>query len=214
MTKTRPGGNFPPPSSFIRVKDARQTEEDFRLIRAIQKGDAFAFEELVRRYQRQVASIIYLTMGSREEVDDLSQEVFIRVHKSLPRFEFDSSFFSWLYRITVNLCIDTIRKKKVKRILSLDFLAEGSIEKEQGGRETTQASDHVLGEEKKKIILDSLQKLSVDHRQIIILREYEDLTYKEISKSLGISIQAVKSRLFRAREELRVMLQPYFKERV
>jgi RNA polymerase sigma-70 factor (ECF subfamily) len=76
--------------------------DDFTLIRAIQAGDHQAFDSLIRRYQRQVANLIYVTMGSSDDVDDIAQEVFIRVHRSLPRFKFDASFFSWLYRITMN----------------------------------------------------------------------------------------------------------------
>ncbi len=195
------------------MKDSRQTEEDFRFIRAFQNGNKQAFEELVRRYQHQVGNIIYLTLGNREEVEDVSQEVFIRVHKSLPRFEFDSSFFSWIYRITVNLCIDEIRKKKAKRILSLDFLTEGTLEKERKVKRQELASDNLLSQEKKEVIRAALRKISVDHRQIIVMREYQDLSYKEISDTLTISLQAVKSRLFRAREELRALLKDYFKER-
>ena len=98
--------------------------DDFTLIRLIQTGDHQAFELLVRRYQRKVANLIYLTMGNRDGVEDIAQEVFIRVYRSLPKFKFDASFFSWLYRITMNLCIDEIRKRKIRRVLSLDYLTE------------------------------------------------------------------------------------------
>jgi RNA polymerase sigma-70 factor (ECF subfamily) len=189
-------------------------QEDFKLIRAYNAGDEQAFTTLVRRYQRQVANVIYLTLAGRDEVDDLTQEVFIRVHRSLASFEFDASFFSWLYRITMNLCIDEIRRRKLRKMFSLDFLMEGGTEPEEKGRDLGSASDGVLEEEKRRIILDALQKISQEHREIIVLREYEDLAYNEIADLLGISLQAVKSRLFRARDELRELLKGYFRERI
>ena len=195
------------------MKDSNQTTEDFRLVKAFKAGDPKSFEDLVRRYQRQVANIIYLTLGSREGVQDISQEVFVRVYRSIDKFEFDASFFSWIYRITVNLCIDELRRKKIKRALSLDFLTEGTLEREKKSKKQLLASDGVLDDEKREIILGALQMITQEHRQVIILREYEDLTYAEIAAYLGISIQAVKSRIFRAREDLRVLLKDYFEER-
>jgi len=195
------------------LKDSNQTNEDFRLVKAFKAGDRKAFEDLVRRYQRQVANIVYLTLGSREEVQDISQEVFVRVYRSIDKFEFDASFFSWIYRITVNLCIDELRRRRVKRALSLDFLTEGTLEKEKKSKEQLLASDGVMNDEKREIVLDALQKISQEHRQVIILREYEELSYAEIAAYLGISIQAVKSRIFRAREDLRALLEDYFEER-
>jgi RNA polymerase sigma-70 factor, ECF subfamily len=187
--------------------------DDFKLVEAFRKGDEKAFEEIVRRYQRQVANIIYLTLGNREEVDDLSQEVFVRVFRSLGRFEFDSSLYSWIYRIAVNLCIDEIRKKKIRKLIPLEFLTEKKLESEKRTKETSTSSDELLQKEKKEIIRGALEELSPLHRTVILLREYQDLSYGEIAKTLRISPQAVKSRIFRAREELRELLKDYFQER-
>jgi RNA polymerase sigma-70 factor (ECF subfamily) len=195
------------------MKEGSQSAEDFRLVQAFKAGDERAFEDLVRRYQRQVANIVYLTLGSRDDVQDIAQEVFIRVYRSIDKFEFDSSFFSWIYRITVNLCIDEIRRRKIKRTLSLDFLTEGTFEKERKSKEQILASDSLLTDERREVILGALQKISSEHRQVIILREYEELSYAEIASLLGISVQAVKSRIFRARDELRLYLKDYFEER-
>lgn len=196
------------------LTDVKQIVDDYQLVEAFREGDEQAFEELVRRYQRQVANIIYLTLGNRDEVEDLSQEVFIRVYKSLTKFERDASLYSWIYRIAVNLCIDEIRRKKIKRTLSLEFFSEGKLEEEKKNKSQTSAADGVLAKEKRQVILDALQKLSPVHRTVIVLREYEDLTYEQIAKTLHISTQAVKSRIFRAREELRELLKDYFKERL
>jgi RNA polymerase sigma-70 factor (ECF subfamily) len=188
--------------------------DDFKLIESFRKGDEKAFEEIVRRYHRQVANIIYLTLGNREEVDDLSQEVFVRVFRSLERFEYDSSLYSWIYRIAVNLCIDEIRKKKIRKLIPLDFLTEKKLEGEKKSKTVVTASDHLLQKEKEEVIRGALGKLSPIHRTVILLREYQDLSYGEIAKTLRISQQAVKSRIFRAREELRVLLKDYFQERI
>ena len=197
------------------MKDLKQYEDDFRLVRAFQAGDEKAFEELIRKYQRQVANIIYLSLGDREIVQDLVQEVFIRVFKSVRHFEFDSSFYSWLYRITVNLCIDEIRRRKFKRTFSLGFLSNEQVDEKLASFEKSHTpSDLLLEGEKKETVLKALQKLNVHHRAVMILREYDGLSYEEIAKTLTISIQAVKSRIFRAREEMRKLLKEYFKERL
>ena len=188
--------------------------DDQQLIRSFQAGDESAFEELVRRYQRQVANIIYLTMGDRADIEDLSQEAFLRVYKSLNRFEFDSSFYSWLYRIVVNLCIDEFRRRKIRRTLSLDFFSEDRLEKEQKSADLNTGLDEVLGNEKKNVVRQALDKLSPDHKTALILREYNDLSYADIADVLKITPQAVKSRIFRARAELREFLKDYFKERL
>lgn len=193
----------------------RQQSDDFQLIRSFQAGNETSFEELVRRYQRQVANIIYLTLGDRSEIKDLTQEAFIRVYRSLDRFAFDSSFYSWLYRIVINLCIDELRRRKIKRTLSLDFLSESRFERERSSfSQRTSADDELLAQEKQSIIREALNALPTDYKTVLILREYNDLSYADIAKILKISQQAVKSRIFRARSELRKLLKDYFGERL
>jgi len=187
--------------------------DDFSLIKAIQAGDHQAFESLVRRYQHQVANLIYVTMGSRDDVDDIAQEVFIRVYRSLSRFKFDASFFSWIYRITMNLCIDEIRKRKIRKVLSLDFLTEDALEKNRQNKDHGMPSDSMLKDERRQVVQSALRRLKPEHRDILVLREYKDLGYSEIAETLDISLEAVKSRIFRARSELKILLSEYFEER-
>jgi RNA polymerase sigma-70 factor (ECF subfamily) len=194
--------------------DLNQKDQDDRsLALAFRNGDEKAFEEIVRRYHRQVGSILYLTLGSRKDVEDLMQDVFVRVHRSLARVNVETTLFSWIYRIAVNIAIDEVRRRRIRKIVSMDFLTEPGgkeIQLEDPGR----ASDSVLSAEKRDQILAALQRLSPAHRAALVLREYEDLTYKEIAETLGISEQAVKSRIFRAREELKGILKNYFRERI
>jgi RNA polymerase sigma-70 factor, ECF subfamily len=187
--------------------------DDFTLIQAVQAGDHKSFESLVRRYQRQVASQIYLSLGNRDEVEDIAQEVFIRVYQSLHRFKFDGSFYSWIYRITLNLCIDEVRKRKIRKVLSLDFLTEDSLEKNKKVKGHHTPVETMLEEEKKKMIQSALGKLSLEYREVLILREYQDFSYNEIAEALGLTLEAVKSRIFRARTEMEKLLSHYFEER-
>ena len=191
---------------------SHQTSDDFDLIRRFQRGEERVFDTLVQRYQHQVANVVYLTMGSRDGLEDLTQEVFIRVYRSLTRFKFDAAFFSWLYRITVNVCIDELRKRKVRRAISLDFLAEKSEILPHELHEQSGPAEHVDREERRHLVLQALQRLPASHRQILILREYEELSYQEIAASLGITVQAVKSRLYRARSDMEILLRPLLGE--
>jgi len=195
------------------MKIETTVSDDFTLIRAIQAGDHLAFKSLVRRYQHQVANLIYVTIGNRDDVEDIAQEVFIRVYRSLPKFKFDASFFSWLYRITMNLCIDEIRKRKIRKVLSLDFLTEDALEVRRKSKEYEIPSDALLQEEKRGVIQSALQRLTPDHREVLVLREYQNYSYNEIAETLDLSMEAVKSRIFRARAELKKMLNDYFEER-
>ncbi len=187
-------------------------KDDFTLIKEVQAGNNNSFELLVARYQNQVANLIFMKMGRSEDVEDIAQEVFIRVFRSLPKFKFNSSFFSWIYRITLNLCIDEIRKRKIRRMLSLDFLTEDALEKNKKGNEVINPSDSVLSKERKDMVHRAMNRLSKEHREILLLREYQDLSYDEIAEALGLTLQAVKSRIFRARSEMKNMLGGYFKE--
>lgn len=187
--------------------------DDLTLVRAFREGDDKAFEEIVRRYQRQVASAVYLTMGGRGDVEDLTQEVFMRVYRSIDRVTVETSLFSWIYRIAMNLCIDELRRRRIKRVFSLDPTADGSAQYPDVFEEPARTSDALMTEEKKSQILQAIGKLTPAHRAALVLREYEDMSYREIAKSLGISEQAVKSRIFRAREELKELLKDYFQER-
>lgn len=188
--------------------------DDLVLVRAFREGDEKAFEEIVRRYQRQVASVIYLTMGSRAEVEDLTQEVFMRVYRSIDRVTIETSLFSWIYRIATNLCIDELRRKRIKRVLSIGPESGSAADHSELFEEPSRASDELMAEEKKHQVLDALAKLTPAHRAALVLREYEEMSYRQIARSLGITEQAVKSRIFRAREELKELLKDYFKERL
>jgi RNA polymerase sigma-70 factor (ECF subfamily) len=113
----------------------------------------------------------------------------------------------------MNLCIDEIRKRKIRRVFSLDYLTEDTLEKNRKDKEHSTAFDDLMKEEKQKVVRSALQQLKPEHREILVLREYQDLSYDEIAETLGLRLEAVKSRIFRARKEMKNLLNEYFKER-
>jgi RNA polymerase sigma-70 factor, ECF subfamily len=196
--------------SFVHYLEASMdVRDDVALVQASQAGDHTAFEQLIKRYERQIANLIYMTMGNSDSVDDLSQETFIRVYRSLKNFKFDASVFSWMYRIAMNLCIDEIRKRKIRKVVSLEFLTEDAIERTRKHKHQDLPSDAMMRQEKKEVVQRAIQQLTQEHREVILLREYQDYSYGEIAETLNIRIEAVKSRIFRARKELKKKLESY-----
>lgn len=183
------------------------TPDDWVLVERIRAGQSGAFRDLVRRYERQVAHLIYLSLGRPEDVEDLSQEIFLRVYHAIPRLEPQRSLFSWIYRIATNVVIDEARRRKFRNMLSLDFLASETGRGVEGPRDQDPSviSDRA---ETRVMVHAAIRKLVPDHRLTLLLREYEDLTYEEIAEILQTSVSAVKSRLFRARQELKRLLGP------
>jgi len=190
----------------------QQRKEDDILVRRAKEGDYKSFEALVQKYHRQIVNVSYLIMGNREAAEDATQEVFIKVYNKLSLYSPDTSFFSWLYRMTINTCIDEIRKRKMQKLISLDFLTEEGVEILEYPRERELPSTELHNDEKKEMVNKAMQMLSKEHREVLVLREYVNYGYNEIAETLGISVQAVKSRIFRARAELRTILLKHFKD--
>jgi RNA polymerase sigma-70 factor (ECF subfamily) len=170
--------------------------------RTIKKGDQDAFNDLLKRYYSAVYNLVAHSVRSHEEREDLIQEVFIKVYRNLGKFRFEASFSTWLYRITRNMLIDRSRKKAIHPV---------SMESEEGGITIgDRVQDHrmnpegfILESDSDITLRDALMKLDENHRHILILREMEGLSYRELAKVLEINTGTVKSRLARAREELK-----------
>ena len=181
------------------------TTDDHLLIRQIHKGNPDAFDSLVKRYYGSVYNMIAHSVRTHEEREDLIQEIFIKVYRSIGKFRFQASFSTWLFRITRNMLIDRSRKKSLIQV---------STETEEGVStigerlEDTRANPEgrFMESDADSALRSALVKLDEDHKQILILREMEGLSYKEITEVLGINIGTVKSRLARAREELKIQL--------
>ena len=177
-------------------------DDDYNIIRRFIDGDKSAFQILVKRHKEKVRNIVYITMNNSALVDDIAQEVFITVYKNLKHFRFESQFTTWLYRITVNRCKDYLRKMNVRKIFSP--LEEGS--------EVTEFTTPAEHRDVSKIVMDAIGKLPVKLRVPLVLKDIEGFSYQEISETLKCEMGTVKSRIFRGREKLKVILKPLEQE--
>jgi len=180
-------------------------EEELDLVRRFQEGEERAFDELVLRYQDTVFRICLRFFRDYEEARDCAQDTFVRVYRSIVRFRFESNFSTWLYRITVNTCKNTLSSRQYRKrreTLSLDPSdgPDGRPVEVENGR----WSPHGIYEKKarKETIERAVQRLPKDQRTMVILRDIENLAYEEIADITGFPPGTVKSKLFRARKKL------------
>ena len=171
------------------------------IVRKAKDGDEKAFEIIVKTYQSKVANLIYKIIGDETIVEDLTQDVFVKVYESIKDYRLESALYTWIYRITVNICIDEIRRRRRGKFLRL--------EKYENKPSHPQIERNIEVEEIRKKVRDAVMKLPYEYRITIILKEFEDLSYEEIAKILGIRLGTVKSRIFRARELLAKYLKDY-----
>jgi len=177
-----------------------------KLISLAKAGDQSAFGELMTRYEKQVYHQALRLLSNPEDAADITQEVFIKVWRSLPSFQGDSSFSTWLYRLTDNAAIDLIRKEKKRR-------GDASLDDEEYQWDSLLADPNSVPErelekqELRRSVAEGLAKLSEEHRQVLVLREINGLSYEEIGQILGLTPGTVKSRIARARLALAKLLK-------
>ncbi len=190
-------------------------DSDQKLVERAQKGDKDAFEILVRRYQGKAFGIAVGMLHDSEAARDVVQDAFLKAYRHIGRFQGGSSFYTWFYRIVVNLSIDHIRRRgRSARIEYDDGIARPEIGEQKGTdlapRYVDSNPDRALARRRlAEEIARSVESLPPKHRAVIILREYEGLSYKEIADVLGIAKGTVMSRLFHARKRLQEMLRDY-----
>jgi RNA polymerase sigma-70 factor, ECF subfamily len=191
-----------------------ETNDERALVRAAQKGDDQAFRQLIERYQRRIYQLALGMTKDPDDAMDIAQETFVRVHKYLPSFKGDSSFFTWTYRIATNLCLDAARKKGRGERIDVDEGDEAEIEAAMDPPSHALAGParQALNQELKEKMDEALQGLSENHRAILLLREVEGLSYEELAKVLGIRKGTVMSRLFHARLKMQNKLREYLGE--
>ena len=181
--------------------------EDAALVRAAQKGDTDAFEELVARHRDKIFARAFSMMRNEEEAIDLSQEAWVKGWQRLAQFQGESSFATWITRIVINLCLDELRKQKRHHMESIEGMDE-----ESGGVErhmpviTVNPTERLERGELRQRIDRALGQLSHEHRTVLVLHEFEEMEYKEIAKAMNCSIGTVMSRLFYARRKLAALL--------
>lgn len=168
--------------------------DDVDIIKRCQQGDKESFRVLVERYYQKVFWIAYQMVNNQEDARDIAQESFVRVYRSLSQFNLMSNFYTWLYRIVVNLSIDFLRKQKPgTRPISLEETGEV-------GAETTSSEQNLEQQEIAQEVREVLQQLPLPYRSILILRDIDGLSCKEIGKILQCNSNTVRWRLFRARQ--------------
>jgi len=180
--------------------------DDHRLIAECLQGRTAAFGELVRRYQDRLYNTVYRLVDNSEDAQDVIQDAFLNAYQSLNSFKGDSQFFTWLYRIAVNTAISFKRKRRV--VLAIRSNRPGSGDSEPLDSSEFSRPEHALEKaEQERRIQGALQRLSAEHRTVLILKDMEGQKYETMAEVLQVPIGTVRSRLHRARLELRELLQ-------
>lgn len=204
------------PASGEETNQLPTFRKDDALISGFKAGDTDAFQELVLKYEKRVYNHCLRMVNDEEESYDLTQEVFLKVFRKIKNYEHTYSFYTWLYRITVNSCIDYLRRKK-RQVQSISLSANPGDDGSQFGKEqeipdSTYVPDVAFAnKELDQVLRQANNQLSERLRSIILLKEIEGFSYEEIAEILGCSKGTVKSRLFRARERLKEILADYIK---
>jgi RNA polymerase sigma-70 factor (ECF subfamily) len=178
-------------------------QEDSQWIQAACRGDAAAFGQLVRKYQDRLANALLYVCGSHDEAEDVSQEAFVQAYVKLATFAGDSAFYTWLYRIAMNAAISRRRRRRDEE--SVEEARQNSGREPHDGAE--QAEERLLREERAVLVQRALARLSDEHRTILVLREVEGCDYDQIAAVLEVPVGTVRSRLHRARMQLKEQLE-------
>jgi RNA polymerase sigma-70 factor, ECF subfamily len=181
--------------------------DDPALVRAAQKGDMEAFEELVARHRDKIYARAFSMMRNEEEAIDLSQEAWVKGWQRLAQFQGESSFGTWMTRIVINLCLDQLRKQKRQRTESIEAMDDdtGGVERHMPPI-TINPTAGLERNELRQRIDKALGQLSYEHRTVLVLHEFEEMEYNEIAKTMNCSIGTVMSRLFYARRKMAALL--------
>jgi len=181
------------------------TLDDATLVRGACEGDSLAFDELVRRYREKVIRLVSSTLGYHADVEDIAQDIFVKVYLSLARFRGDASFSTYLYTVTVNRCRDEMRRSKIRRFFSLDeWMGKGDGRHPSGENEQSIDND-----ERWLAVRKAMARLPRHTQMLLHLREVEELSYKELAEIFEVEVGTIKSRLARGRDRLRDELMPY-----
>ena len=187
--------------------------DEASLIRAAQGGDEDAFERLVRKYDQSVLRLASNLLRSPDEARDVYQEAFLRVYRNLHQFRFDCSFHTWLYRIVTNICLDRLRRRKVRQEESaLVHTAEGVVDRAAQAEEHGPAANperQMWNRELSSRISAALDALTPRERTVFELRHYEGLRLRAIGEVIGTTEEAAKNCLFRATQKMRASLEAF-----
>lgn len=175
-------------------------DDDFTLIQRFIDGEESVFNQLVARHKERVRSIIYITVNHRDYIDDIAQDVFVKIYRNLQHFRFEAQFSTWVYRITINKCRDHLRKIKLRRMFTPLLDSFDKADQFKNETEETNTSE---------IVRNAISKLPEKLKIPLLLKDIEGFSYQEIAESVQCEIGTVKSRIFRGREKLKEILKPY-----
>ncbi len=188
----------------------KMNADEKAVIKEAQRGSIVAFETLVKKYERQVLQLAYSMVNNTQDAEDIYQEVFVKVFKSLSQFKFKSEFSTWLFRVVVNYCINFRKKRERRQAVSLENKKPGSESQQAFAKETASTPERdVLNVELSQEIAQALEMLSAKQKTVFVLRHYHGHKLKEISKIMACSEGTVKNYLFRATQKMQQLLYSY-----
>jgi RNA polymerase sigma-70 factor (ECF subfamily) len=177
---------------------------DEELIEACQAGESSAFDVLVARWEDKIRGACWRVLGSEEEARDVAQEAFLKAYRGLPGFKREARFSSWLYQIAINLCRDRLRRRKTRPAVSLEELERsGPVLVERGPG----AHEELVRKDLAHAVRRAIDELSAEQREVVILKEYQGLTFLEIAQALEVPVSTVKTRLYRGLVQLKLRLE-------
>lgn len=182
-----------------------QNSQERALIEAAAGGDPAAFEKLMRMHEGKMYAVALRMCASREDAQDCMQEAMIRAYRAIENFRFQSSFSTWIYRITMNTCLDELRRRKVRQATSLDALLDAGWA--PSGGESPEG--HAMEQDRKRALEQAIRTLPEDMRAAIVLRDIQGYSYDEIADILSVNVGTIKSRISRGREKLREILSEH-----
>ena len=184
-------------------------EIDRQLVARAQRGDKQAFELLVEKYQRKLARLLSRFIRDPAEVEDVTQEAFIKAYRALPAFRGDSAFYTWLYRIAINTAKNALVSNRRRPVdFDLDLQDPEQYDRHARLKEGDTPEGVLLTEEIRSVVEKAMEQLPEDLRTAIVLRELEGLSYEEIAEAMDCPVGTVRSRIFRAREAIDKKLKP------
>lgn len=175
-----------------------------KLIERASGGDPSAFNRLMEAHERRMYAVALRMCGNREDAQDCLQEAMLRIYRAISGFKGQSSFATWVYRITMNTCLDELRRKKNKQNASLDSLLDAGWSPQD---ESASPERHTVQSETRRLLHEAIRDLPEDMRSAIVLRDIQGLSYEEIAQALDINVGTIKSRISRGRERLRDKLK-------
>lgn len=193
------------------AKKKKSVDPDADLVRRTQEGDTRAFDELVMKYSRKLYGLVYNMTSNKEDTHDLLQDIFAKAYRSLRRFRGNSTFYTWIYSIAVNMTLNFLKKRKRRAGYSYDDVDSGIqndpafIDQAHQSNPRRQSNIHEL----QKKLNEAMQSLSEDHRTVVTMFDIQGMPHAEISRILGVSEGTVRSRLYYAHQQLQVYLEDF-----